>query len=185
MSRKAEIFFDAVTFLPEKIVEEAQGYAFRKRSAAWKKFGSLAACLALAASLGLLAVLPRGCGAGGGNDAAPPMAGESVSTDTAAPRDEPQEPADGGYGSGGVESVQFTAKVIEVLDTGTRPAVLVEPLEGEAVRNSADRIVVSVDGEMPLLEAGDLVRVTYDGWIQESYHAGIPNAQSVEKLENG
>ena len=50
MNRKAEIFFDAITLLPEDMVEEAQVYTFRKSRTAWKKFGSLAACLMLVVS---------------------------------------------------------------------------------------------------------------------------------------
>ena len=56
-------------------------------------------------------------------------------------------------------------------------------MEGEAERNSADRIAVTVEGEIPALAAGDLVRVTYDGMIQETYPAGISGAVSIEKLE--
>ena len=44
MNRKADKFFDAITLLPEDIVEEAQDYRFRKRPAVWRKIGSLAAC---------------------------------------------------------------------------------------------------------------------------------------------
>lgn len=184
MKRKSEAFFDAITLLPAEIVEEAQNYVFRKQYAAWKKFGSLAACAALVISLGMLAILPRGCGGGASGNTAPPATGESApaSCDTAAPSDMPQDPGDGG-GYGSAESVQFTARVIDILDSGTKPAVLVEPLEGEAERNCADRIVVSADGEIPVLEAGDLICVTYDGNIQETYPARISGAQSIEKLE--
>ena len=188
MNPKSEIFFDAITLLPEDMVEEAQTYAFRKSMSSWKKVGSLAACMVLVVSLGLLAALPRGCGGSGAgpdcNDA--PASGEQapdVGWDGAAPGDMPEAPEDSpAYG---LETVQFTARVVEVLEPGTRSAVLVEPLEGEAERDSADRIVVSVEGELPALQAGDLVRVTYDGTIQESYPAGISGDVSIEKLEEG
>ena len=42
---------------------------------------------------------------------------------------------------------------------------------------------MTVEGEIPALAAGDLVRVTYDGMIQETYPAGISGAVSIEKLE--
>ena len=63
MNQKAEKFFDAITLLREDLVEEAQNYVFRKKRSGWKTLGSLAACMALVASLGLLAAMPRGCGA--------------------------------------------------------------------------------------------------------------------------
>lgn len=191
MNPKAELFFDAVTLLPEELVEEAQDYTFRKSRSAWKKVGSLAACMALVVSLGLLAALPRGCG--GAAPAADNSAPPAVSCDTA-PEDggglegcAPQEPAapqtPEASPSGGAETVRFTARVVEILDAGDLPAVLVEPLEGEDERNSADRIVVTAAGEMPALAEGDLVRITYDGTIQETYPAGITGAVSIEKLE--
>lgn len=192
MNPKAEIFFDAITLLPEELVEEAQDYTFRKSRSAWRKVGSLAACMALVVSLGLLAALPRGCGgAAPADNNAPPAA----SCDTA-PADSadlegcsPQEPeapqTPEASPSGGAETFRFTARVVEVLDAGERAAVLVEPLEGEDERNSADRIVVSVDGGLPALTEGDLVRITYDGVIQETYPAGITGAVSIEKVEEG
>ena len=64
MNRKAEIFFDAITLLPEDMIEEAQEYRLRKNRTSWKRFASLAACLMLVASLSLLAALPKGCGGG-------------------------------------------------------------------------------------------------------------------------
>ena len=54
MNRKAEIFFDAITLLPEDMIEEAQEYRLRKNRTSWKRFASLAACLMLVASLSLL-----------------------------------------------------------------------------------------------------------------------------------
>ena len=58
MNRKGETFFDAITLLPEGMVEEAQDYVFRKSRTSWRKFASLAACMMLVVSLGLLAALP-------------------------------------------------------------------------------------------------------------------------------
>lgn len=183
MNPKAEIFFDAITLLPEDMVEEAQVYTFRKSRTAWKKFGSLAVCMMLVVSLGLLAALPRGCGnAGPADNNAPPAAScDTAPADTPTYGYAPQTPE--AAPSGGAETFCFNARVVEVQDSGTRPAVLVEPLEGEDERDSADRIVVTVDGEMPALAEGDLVRITYDGMIQETYPAGITGAVSIEKLE--
>ena len=188
MNRKAEIFFDAITLLPEDMIEEAQEYRFRKNRTSWKRFASLAACLMLVASLSLLAALPKGCGggapapdfnkspSGSSGDGAPPCAEDKLGD---APQDAPassETTPDEGTGT-----AQFTARVLEVKEDGA--ALLVEPLEGEAERGSADRIVVTVNGEVPPLAAGDLVRITYDGMIQETYPAGISGAVSIEKLD--
>ena len=98
MNRKAEIFFDAITLLPEDMIEEAQEYRFRKSRASWKRFASLAACLMLVASLSLLAALPKGCGggapgpdfntspSGSSGDSAPPRAEDTLGD---APQDAP------------------------------------------------------------------------------------------------
>ena len=188
MNRKAEIFFDAITLLPEDMIEEAQEYRFRKNRTSWKRFASLAACLMLVASLSLLAALPKGCGggapapdfntspSGSSGDSAPPRA---EATPDGAPQDAPASSET--VPDGGVETARFTTRVLEVREDGA--ALLVEPLEGEAERGSADRIVVTVNGEVPPLAAGDLVRITYDGMIQETYPAGISGTVSIEKLD--
>lgn len=189
MNPKAEIFFDAVTLLREDIVEEAQDYRFRKKQAGWKKAGSLAACLVLIASISLL-MLPRGCGgsapsADWNTSGAPMLGADSCApADTPAssePMPEPSEaPAspEGGYGQ--TETVQFSAVVVEMDDC----SILVEPLEGERLRLSYDRIVVVTKNlELPELAVGDEVRITYDGWIQESEPAGITGATAVERIE--
>lgn len=195
MSPKAEIFFDAITLLPEDIVEEAQDYRFRKSVSGWKTVGSLAACIMLILSVSLLTIVPRGCGASGGSSNASPPA----SADTAAPADEPsgstsdpstpeiapdngggfaEIPAEDGYGQ--VGTVRFRAVVLEVNDD----SILVEPLEGEELRDSYDRIVVNTRHlERPVLSVGDEVRIAYDGWIVESDLPIITGAGAVELLE--
>lgn len=191
MNPKAEIFFDAVTLLREDIVEEAQDYRFRKKTAAWKKFGSLAACLVLIVSLSLLILPMRGCGGSApkgdmNSSGAPPM----QSTDSCAPANEPAssepmpEPGEApdtpevGYGQAG--TVQFTAVVIEMDDY----SILVEPLEDERLQNSYGQLlVVTRDLELPELAVGDEVRITYDGWIAESDPAVISGAAAVEQIE--
>ena len=62
--------------------------------------------------------------------------------------------------------------------------VLIEPLEGEFERLSADRISINIsDLEDIGAEVGSLVEVTYKGGIMESYPAQI-NAVSWEKSTN-
>ena len=64
----------------------------------------------------------------------------------------------------------FLAEIVEI----NGESVLVEPLEGEQERNSADRISFSTDGLRDLgAEEGDIVEITYDGMIMESYPAQI------------
>lgn len=193
MNRKAEKLFDAITLLGEDLVEEAQNYVFRKRRSAWRTFGSLAACMALVASLGLLAALPRGCGgaappSGDMNSSAgapsspaemPPAASEDTMYGDGSDAPGDSAPAPGGAPSA-PEARQFTARVLEVREDG----LLVEPLEGEAERRMADRIEVAAGGGVPALAAGDLVRVTYSGEIQEIDPPRITGTQSVEKIED-
>ena len=61
--------------------------------------------------------------------------------------------------------------------------LLVEPLEGEDILSSADRFMVSLAGveEVPDLEAGEEIAVTFDGMIRESYPAQV-TATRVERL---
>lgn len=73
-------------------------------------------------------------------------------------------------GAATAQEVQFTAQVIECGETW----VLVEPLEGEAERNSADRISFSTQNlEQLQIQVGTQVVVTYNGEIMESYPAQI------------
>lgn len=186
MRPKAEIFFDAITLLREDIVEEAQDYRFRKKQAVWKKFGSLAACLVLLASISLL-MLPRGCGSSGGNADMNSSGTPMAPADSCAPADAPAsgdpapEPGDtpmGGYGHW--EQAEFTAVVTEI-DEGS---ILVEPLAGEHLRDSYDQIVVVTrDLEFLELAVGDEIRITFDGWIAESDPAVITGTEAVELLE--
>lgn len=76
--------------------------------------------------------------------------------------------------------VCFDARIIEVHDT----YFLVEPVEGSAELNSSDKIEVankSIDS--PLVPGvGSLLRITYDGMIQETYPARIANVYKIELL---
>ena len=167
MNRKAETFFDAITLLREDLVEEAQNYVFRRKRSAWKTFGSLAACIALVASLGMLAILPRGCGAGGAdssssgsmnNSSAPPASCDSPG---AVPSDGTgTDTPYGNIGTGDSQSTEagqilFTAQVLEVLDG----ELLVEPLD--AFQADADTICVPLDGleGLPEFYPGAVVQV--------------------------
>lgn len=92
-----------------------------------------------------------------------------------------EPPADAGN-----ETV-FWARVLSVEDG----AMLVEPVEGSAELASADRISVTLEHMAPSPEpqVGDIVEITYNGEILESYPAqlgavyGITVAEQAEKQE--
>ena len=93
------------------------------------------------------------------------MGGEVVPTDTK-PTDPPGE--------------SFRAKVLEVYTN----SVLVEPLEGEAVRSSADQITFGTkELEALSVKQGDIVKVFYEGEIMESYPAQL-RATAWEQLKD-
>ena len=176
MSRKAEKFFDAITLLREDLVEEAQTYVFRRKRSAWKTFGSLAACIALVASLGILTILPRGCGAGMdssssgsmNNSSAPPASSDSAApspdanvdvddgSPSAAPSDPSGETAPPDVGMGG--PAQFNAQVLEILED----ELLVELLPDEGLLMGASCVHIPTAGldGLPALQPGDVVAVS-------------------------
>ena len=177
MNRKAEKFFDAITLLREDLVEEAQTYVFRRKRSAWKTFGSLAACIALVASLGILTILPRGCGASVDSSSSGSMNNNSAppaSSDSAAPS--PDANGDYNYGDGNPgtapsdstgeappdigmgDAAQFNARVLEILED----ELLVELLPDEGLMMGASRVHIltaGLDG-LPALQPGDVVAVS-------------------------
>lgn len=183
MNPKADIFFDAITLLPEDVVEEAQNFRFRRKSSPWKKVGSLAACLCLIASLSLL-ILPRGCGSSGGNSAPPQAADSCAPADTpmdgevsGEPMPEPEEPGapagepENGYGQ--TEEQEFLAVVLEIRED----SLLVE--------SGDEQLIVPTTGlTLPELAEGDSVRVTHRGPVLTTSPAEIVGPVSIEKLEN-
>ena len=181
---KAEILFDAITAVREDLIEAAQNYVFHKKPSAWRRYAALAACLVVVAGLGFGALrlgLLDGMGGSGSNTtgaadgAAPESSGETTS-DTAGGDDTGDT---GDTGATGAAETTFGATVLEVHDGW----LLVEPLEGEDILASADRFMVSLAGveEIPDLEAGVEVAVTFDGMIRESYPAQI-TATGIELL---
>ena len=169
MNPKAEKFFDAITLLREDLVEDAQNYVFRKKVRVWKKIGSLAACMALVASLGLLAALPKGCGSSGGtdmitNEAPPPAPAEmppsssepssdgtaGANTDTIPrPPEGEEQPEMGG-------PVRFSGQVLEVLED----ELLVEPFDTLSGNPSMVHIPTAGMENLPEFYPGGVVMVT-------------------------
>lgn len=61
-------------------------------------------------------------------------------------------------------------KILEIREN----SVLVEPLEGEDIRRSADQITFGISElEALSVKVGDTVEVTYTGGVMESYPAQI------------
>ena len=180
---KAEILFDAITAVREDLIEAAQNYVFHKKPSAWRRYAALAACLVVVAGLGFGALrlgLLDGMGGSGSNtsgaaDGAVPESSGETTSDTAGG----DTAGDTGDTGDAAAETTFHAAVLEVHDGW----LLVEPLEGEDILASADRFMVSLAGveEIPDLEAGVEVAVTFDGMIRESYPAQV-TATRVERL---
>ena len=186
---KADIFFDAITGLREELVEEALDCRFRRR-VPWSRYAGLAACLALVVCVGWFGLMLAGGGMGGSgadNGFNTSSGGSEVSGDTSPPQvpEAPVEetvPGDSpDLGEGTPAESVFTAVVLEVHER----YILVEPLEGEEIRRTADRITVSTGEleDLPELEAGDLVVVAFGGGVMESYPAQLGEVYSVELAE--
>lgn len=77
----------------------------------------------------------------------------------------------------------FDAKVLEISEN----SVLVEPLEGEDVLRSGDRLWVSTNvvtaSGAPTLTVGDEIRVVYDGMIAETYPGQVNNVFAIYLLD--
>jgi hypothetical protein len=103
-----------------------------------------------------------------GSAAAPPLNTEVVgipAAETPAARETGEA-----EGMAAPDGLVFTAKVLQILDN----SVVVEPLAGESVLNTADRISFSTKGLDDIGAAvGDVVNVTYTGDITETYPARV------------
>ena len=74
----------------------------------------------------------------------------------------------------------FEATILEIHDS----YFLVEPAADSQEINSSDKIQVSTQNadSSAQWQVGDLVRITYNGQIQELYPAILPQVYKVEKL---
>ena len=75
----------------------------------------------------------------------------------------------------------FRATVLEVDDR----CILVRPLEGEQELRSADKIYASFRNlkEVPKIEVGDIVEITYSGMIQETYPASAADVTDIRVIQ--
>lgn len=75
----------------------------------------------------------------------------------------------------------FEATVLETGDS----CCLVEPVEGSAELNSADRIEVQIPTSDPAIEpeVGDLIEITYNGSIMETYPAQLGEVYNIKIIQ--
>lgn len=75
------------------------------------------------------------------------------------------------------KKITFNATVLEVNET----SILVEPIEGSNELKSSDKIVVSTTGlDTAGITAGSKVKITYNGYILESYPAQLGEVYDIE-----
>jgi len=80
------------------------------------------------------------------------------------------------------ENAVFDAEVIEVLDK----SVMVQPVDGSNELNSSDRISIAlnnIDIKFNLV-VGQIIKITYDGIIAESYPAQILGTKKIELVKD-
>jgi len=77
--------------------------------------------------------------------------------------------------------VYFVAEVVELLDGSLMVRVTDPGDSGTAVGTDAALFLRNVTLPDGLCE-GDLIRVEFDGLVQESYPIGIPNIDSIVKI---
>ena len=178
--KKAELLFDAITNIRPDLVEEALDYRFRKAKGQLQRFVALAACLALLIGVGVTSLRFMGMGgsksnaiSGNGMDAG---MNQSITTDSAESEpviktEEADTEAPDAAPDKETAAKQFTATVLEIGEMW----IMVEPLVGQWIRSSADRIVVSLPQgrSYEQFSVGSRVEVTFEGVVQESYPARV------------
>lgn len=178
--RPEEKLFDAVTGIDEELVDSAQNYVFRKQTQPWQRVASLAACLLVMVSIGY-GILLMG-GVGGSDSASNSSTGDTAPESGSAGGNagisgDIDDSADAGDQEGAAETVTFTATVLEVGDG----YLLAEPVEGDAMLATADRILVDTGGaDLPDgVAEGAVVEITFDGMVRESYPAQISGVTEI------
>ena len=78
-------------------------------------------------------------------------------------------------------TLTFDAEILSIEDF----SYVVKPVEGSEELNSADMIVVSMQNtDRPINPGlGDIIRIVYDGTIEESYPAQIHNVYSIRVVK--
>ena len=82
---------------------------------------------------------------------------------------------------GNSQNITFQAIILDIYDS----YYLVEPIEGSQKLKSSDQIIVPMKNLDPSLEpeAGDIIEITYDGSIAESYPAQITEVYSIKVIQ--
>lgn len=90
----------------------------------------------------------------------------------------------------GGRGTSFQAVILEV--SAKEEWCLVEPVEGSRELDSADRIEISLFNDLPAAvaydiaheaKAGDIVEITYEGGILETYPAQLEDVCNIEIIE--
>lgn len=191
--RPEEKLFDAITGIDEELVDSAQNYTFHKQLRTWQRVASLAACLLIVATIGFGILQMGSIGGMGGSDSAANITGDAAAPENnAGGAGEDSLVGNAGNSDGGTDtttgdssdqegaqaaSTVFTATVLEVGDG----YLLVEPVEGDAMLATADKIMVSTnDVAVPDgVAKGAVVRITFDGVIRESYPVQISGVTEI------
>ena len=83
----------------------------------------------------------------------------------------------------GVQEMQFEGVILEI----DEDSILVEPAEGESIRSSADRVMLSRSAldaeETEYLGEGDQVRVFFRGGVMESYPAQVGDLERIDRID--
>ena len=171
-----EKLFDAMTGIDEELVESAQSYVFHKQTRTWQRVASLVACLLVMVSIGY-GILQMGSLGGAGNDSAANTTGDAAAPESNAGGADTTTGDSGDQDAAQTAETVFTATVLEIGDS----YLLVEPVEGDPMLATADRILVSTgDAVLPDgIAEGAVVRITFDGFIRESYPAQISGVTEI------
>ena len=80
------------------------------------------------------------------------------------------------------ETYKMTGTVLEI----TNGTMVVEPLEGEDELSSSDKFVVSMEhmNASPEPKVGDIIEVTYNGDIEESYPARLGGVTYISVVDS-
>lgn len=77
-----------------------------------------------------------------------------------------------------ITNVTFSGEIIEIQES----SAIIEVFEGEAIRSSGDKVSIDISQNDDTFAVGDIVKVTYDGSVMESYPLQV-NVIKLEKVE--
>ncbi len=167
---RREELIDAIGELPEELLAPVAALR-KKKQVAWIRWASLAAACVLVLLIPLAVPGWSAESAKGTADHTMEMSREEqCPTETVT------------YGNLADSTAHsFRAEVLEV----DGECILVSPMEGERELSSADKIYVSFREveDVPRIEAGDTVEITYSGMLQETYPAVACGVTGIRVIE--